>query len=58
MAGLYNFDMDKIGNTQGMRFKIVGYKTKAPKMPWIVVIHSPTLNTSLLMSKLQSCSLK
>ena len=37
MAGLYNFDMDKIGNTQGMKFKLVGYKTKAPKMPWIVV---------------------
>ncbi len=37
MAGLYNFDLDKIGNTQGMKFKLVGYKTKAPKMPWIVV---------------------
>ena len=37
MAGLYNFDVDKIGNTQGMIFKLVGYKTKAPKMPWIVV---------------------
>ncbi len=37
MAGLYNFDVDKIGNTQGMKFKLVGYKTKAPKMPWIVV---------------------
>lgn len=37
MAGLYNFDVDKIGNTQGMKLKLVGYKSKAPKMPWIVV---------------------
>ena len=36
MAGLYNFDVDKIGNTQGMKLKLVGYKSKAPKMPWIV----------------------
>ena len=37
MAGLYHFDIDKIGNTQGMKLKLVGYKSKAPKMPWIVV---------------------
>ena len=37
MAGLYHFDVDKIANTQGMKLKLVGYKPKAPKMPWIVV---------------------
>lgn len=37
MAGLFNFDVDKIANTQGMKLKLVGYKSKAPKMPWIVV---------------------
>ena len=37
MAGLCHFDIDKIANTQGMKLKLVGYKSKAPKMPWIVV---------------------
>lgn len=36
MAGLYNLDTTKIANTQGKKFSLVGYKTKAPKMPWIV----------------------
>ena len=37
MAGLYDFDVDKVTHTQGMKLKLVGYKSKAPKMPWIVV---------------------
>mgnify|MGYP003128905680 FL=1 len=36
MAGLYNLDTTKIANTQGKKFSLVGYKSKAPKMPWIV----------------------
>jgi len=44
MAGLYNFDVDKIANTQGMKLKLVGYNSKAPKMPWIVKDISSTSN--------------
>ena len=36
MARLYNLDTTKIANTQGKKFSLVGYKSKAPKMPWIV----------------------
>lgn len=36
MARLYNLDTTKIAETQGKKFSLIGYKTKAPKMPWIV----------------------
>tara|TARA_R100001510_G_scaffold21958_1_gene19254 strand:- start:455 stop:838 length:384 start_codon:yes stop_codon:yes gene_type:complete len=36
MARIYNLDTTKIANTQGKKFSLVGYKSKAPKMPWIV----------------------
>ena len=40
MAGLMNLDTYKNYTYQGMRMQLVGYKTKAPKMPWIVVDHN------------------
>jgi hypothetical protein len=43
MARIYNLDTTKIANTQGKKFSLVGYKSKAPKMPWIV----QDLNTGL-----------
>ena len=36
MAQLMGLDTSKIGNTQGMSLSLIGYKSKAPKMPWIV----------------------
>ena len=36
MAQLFGLDTSKIGNTQGMSLSLIGYKSKAPKMPWIV----------------------
>ena len=36
MAKLMGLDTSKIHNTQGMSFSLVGYKSKARKMPWIV----------------------
>ena len=36
MAKLMGLDTSKIGNTQGMSLSLIGYKSKAPKMPWIV----------------------
>ena len=36
MAKLMGFDTSKIKDTQGMSLSLIGYKTKAPKMPWIV----------------------
>ena len=36
MAKLMGLDTSKIKDTQGMTLSLVGYKTKAPKMPWIV----------------------
>ena len=36
MARIYNLDTTKIANTQGKKFSLVGYRSKAPKMPWIV----------------------
>ena len=34
MAQLFGLDTSKIKDTQGMT--LIGYKSKAPKMPWIV----------------------
>ena len=36
MAKLFGLDTSKIKNTQGMSLSLIGYKSKAPKMPWIV----------------------
>ena len=36
MAQLMGLDTSKIKDTQGMTLSLVGYKSKAPKMPWIV----------------------
>ena len=36
MAKLMGLDTSKIKDTQGMSLSLVGYKSKAPKMPWIV----------------------
>ena len=36
MAKLFGLDTSKIKDTQGMSFILVGYKSKARKMPWIV----------------------
>jgi len=36
MAKLMGFDTSKIKDTQGMSLSLIGYKSKAPKMPWIV----------------------
>ena len=36
MAKLMRLDTSKIKDYQGMTMSLVGYKTKAPKMPWIV----------------------
>jgi len=36
MAKLMGLDTSKIKDTQGMTLSLIGYKTKAPKMPWIV----------------------
>lgn len=36
MAKLMGLDTSKIGNTQGMSLSLIGYKSKARKMPWIV----------------------
>ena len=36
MAKLMGLDTSKIKDYQGMTMSLVGYKTKAPKMPWIV----------------------
>ena len=36
MAKLMGLDTSKIHDYQGMSFSLVGYKSKAPKMPWIV----------------------
>ena len=36
MAKLMGLDTSKIKDTQGMSMSLVGYKSKAPKMPWIV----------------------
>ena len=36
MAKLMGLDTSKIHNTQGMSLSLIGYKSKAPKMPWIV----------------------
>lgn len=36
MARLLNLDLDKVAPTQGMKLKLIGYKSKARKMPWIV----------------------
>jgi hypothetical protein len=36
MAKLMGLDTSKIHDTQGMSFSLVGYKSKATKMPWIV----------------------
>jgi len=36
MANLIGLDTTKIKDYQGMTMSLVGYKSKAPKMPWIV----------------------
>ena len=36
MAKLMGLDTSKIKDTQGMSLSLIGYKSKAPKMPWIV----------------------
>ena len=36
MAQLFGLDTSKIKDTQGMTLSLIGYKSKAPKMPWIV----------------------
>ena len=36
MAQIHQFDIDKIGFHNGARYKLVGYKRKARKSPWIV----------------------
>ena len=36
MAQLFGLDTSKIKNYQGMSMSLIGYKSKAPKMPWIV----------------------
>jgi len=36
MAKLFKLDTSKIKDTQGMSLSLIGYKSKAPKMPWIV----------------------
>jgi len=36
MAKLMGLDTSKIKDYQGMSMSLVGYKSKAPKMPWIV----------------------
>jgi hypothetical protein len=36
MAKLFKLDTSKIKDTQGMTLSLIGYKSKAPKMPWIV----------------------
>ena len=36
MAKLMGLDTSKIKDTQGMTLSLIGYKSKAPKMPWIV----------------------
>ena len=36
MAKLFGLDTSKIKDTQGMTLSLIGYKSKAPKMPWIV----------------------
>ena len=36
MAKLMGLDTSKIKDTQGMTLSLIGYKTKASKMPWIV----------------------
>jgi len=36
MAQLFGLDTSKIKDYQGMTMSLVGYKSKAPKMPWIV----------------------
>ena len=36
MAQLMDLDTSKIKDTQGMTLSLIGYKNKAPKMPWIV----------------------
>ena len=36
MAKLFKLDTSKIKDTQGMTLSLVGYKSKASKMPWIV----------------------
>ena len=36
MAKLMGLDTSKIHDYQGMSFSLVGYKSKARKMPWIV----------------------
>ena len=36
MAQLFGLDTSKIKDTQGMSLSLIGYKSKAPKMPWIV----------------------
>ena len=36
MSKLFGLDTSKIKDTQGMTLSLIGYKSKAPKMPWIV----------------------
>ena len=36
MAQLFGLDTSKIKDTQGMSMSLVGYKSKASKMPWLV----------------------
>ena len=36
MAQLFKLDTSKIKDYQGMSMSLIGYKSKAPKMPWIV----------------------
>jgi len=36
MAKLMGLDTSKIKDYQGMSMSLIGYKSKAPKMPWIV----------------------
>ena len=36
MAQLFGLDTSKIKDYQGMSMSLIGYKSKAPKMPWIV----------------------
>ena len=36
MAQLFGLDTSKIKDTQGMSLSLIGYKSKARKMPWIV----------------------
>ena len=36
MAQLMGLDTSKIKDTQGMTLSLVGYKSKASKMPWLV----------------------